>query len=215
MPEHRDLDEAKRVLAAMRLELGDPHGRGHNDTTTHLSDAEIAERFALDDEGDPVWRERPLKGDEATIRERARWNSRHAGKKLDDRAKFEFGKDDPRKPRQMWRKDIIARLVAIRDRGATPVTPAVSSDCTQGYRIPQDGDQGRAALAKVRAIEGATEREARAKPLEGLIIPPTLIRQGPPARVLMKAKLRTWPEPARPSTCWSGTKDPFAQDTPM
>jgi hypothetical protein len=79
-----DLDEAKRVCAAARLEH-DPKARARDDSTAHLTDAEIDERFAFDNNNDPVWRDKPLAGDDLTIRDNFRWNNRHGGKKLDKR----------------------------------------------------------------------------------------------------------------------------------
>jgi hypothetical protein len=76
-----DLDEAKRVCVAARFEH-DPKARARDDSTTHLTDAEIAERFAFDNNNDPVWRDKPLAGDDLTIRDNFRWNNRHGGKKL-------------------------------------------------------------------------------------------------------------------------------------
>jgi hypothetical protein len=111
-----ELEDARNALAALRLEHGDPVGRGHDDTTVSLTDDEIVKHWALDDEGDPVWRDRPLAGDDKEVREAARWNSRHGGKKLDERAKL-VGH------RHMWRSDIIERLVKIRD--ASPKGRAV------------------------------------------------------------------------------------------
>jgi hypothetical protein len=51
-----DLDEAKRVCVAARFEH-DPKARARDNSTTHLTDAEIAERFAFDNNNDPVWRD--------------------------------------------------------------------------------------------------------------------------------------------------------------
>ena len=87
-----------------------------------LTDVEVAKHWALDDDGDPVWRDRPLVGSEKEIREAARWNSRHGGKKLDERAKL-VGH------RHMWRGDIIERLVKIRDASAD--ADAVPPPCKQ------------------------------------------------------------------------------------
>lgn len=198
-----DLDEAKRVKAAAVLER-DYEDRSREDSTTHLSDAEIVEQFALDDECDAVWRERPLEGDEATIREHARWNSRHGGKKLDERAKF-LGS------RHMWAKDIVKRLAAIRDGGGDVET--ITPDCKQGDGLPQAGDY-EAALAKAQAVENVLKREAQAKPLEGLIIPPAPINKGPLALVLMEAK-RKYDLRQDELRVLAIGKDPFHQDTPM
>lgn len=119
---HAELEDARNALAALRLEHGDPVGRGHDDTTVSLTDVEVAKHWALDDDGDPVWRDRPLVGSEKEIREAARWNSRHGGKKLDERAKL-VGH------RHMWRGDIIERLVKIRDASAD--ADAVPPPCKQ------------------------------------------------------------------------------------
>ncbi len=66
-----DLEDAKRVKAQAML-LREPKPRRHDDSTAEHSDAFIAEQFALDDEGDAVWRKRPLTGDMAKMRENAR-----------------------------------------------------------------------------------------------------------------------------------------------
>jgi hypothetical protein len=224
-----DLDEAKRVKAAAVLEHGYKHetgGRGHENSTSHLSDAELTERFALDDEGDPAWREKPLVGSEPEIRERARWNSRHAGKKLDPRSSFR--RRGGGMAQRLWRQDIVARLVAVRDRGAT-LDEAISPDELQGggdaapEAIPSDELQGSGMpehgayedkLAKAQAVVDPLRREAMAKPLEGEVIPPTPIAKGPLALLLMETK-RKFGLNQRDLYVLSGTKDPFGQDSPM
>ena len=127
----------------------------------------------------------------------------------------------------MWRTDIVARLVAIRDaqgdgvphhgdaveEAAEAANDAVSPDWKQGGGIPQAGAY-EAELAEALAVEDPLQREALAKPLEGLIIPPTPIGKGPLARVLMAAK-REYGLRQQDLRVLSGTKDPFGQDTPM
>jgi hypothetical protein len=85
-----DLEEAKSVCARARLDhdYERPRSDREPDTTAHLTDAEVVSRFALDEDGDPVWREKPIVGDEATMRDNARWNSRHAGAKFPERGGF-------------------------------------------------------------------------------------------------------------------------------
>ncbi len=230
---YADLDEAKRVLAAMRLELGDVHGRGHDDTTAHIPDAEIAEQFELHDDDEAVWRERPLVGDERAVRNTARWNSRYAGKKLAPRVKYErVGLS-----RHMWRNDIIARLAAIRDNPIPDAAePAVSSGCKQGDGIPQDDatppETYEDALAKALDAKSALdatlasdlaadarakaldELAALAKPLEGLIIPPDPIMKGPLALIAMAIR-REHELDQDDIMVLSRSKDPFEQDTPQ
>jgi hypothetical protein len=116
-----DLEQAKRVCARARLDhdYERPRSDREPDTTAHLTDAEFTKRFALDEDGDAVWREKPIAGDEATMRDNARWNSRHAGKKLEQRAGF---KHDGR-VKLMYRTDIAARLARLAE-----AAEAVSSD---------------------------------------------------------------------------------------
>ena len=52
---HADLDEAQRVLAAGRLDQEDQRPYPRDDSTARLTDAEIAERIVLDDDGDPIY----------------------------------------------------------------------------------------------------------------------------------------------------------------
>ena len=197
-----DLEDAKRVKAQAML-LREPKPRRHDDSTAEHSDAFISENFALDEDGDGVWRKRPLIGDMKQMRETARWNSRHAGKKLDERAKLVGTK-------HMWAKDIVARLVAIRERPEA-LDEAVTPRWKQTSGMPQRGDY-EAVLARVRALPTA-EREAHTKRLEGLITAATPVAEGPLAKTLMRVK-REIGMNQRDLYVLSGMKDPFAQDTP-
>ena len=199
-----ELEDARNALAALRLEHGDPVGRGHDDTTVSLTDDEIVKNWALDDEGDPVWRDRSLAGDDKEVREAARWNSRHGGKKLDERAKL-VGH------RHMWRSDIIERLVKIRD--ASPKGRAVPPPRKQTPGMPRANAYAK-KLAKALSIKDPLKREAMAKVLEGEIIPPSPIGKGPLARVLMETK-RLFGMSQSELRVLSVGKDPFHLDTPM
>jgi hypothetical protein len=147
-----DLEVARRVCAQARLGHEYRDGRLHGDTTAKISDAEIAERFALDDDGDPFWREKPLVGEELQVRDNFRWNKRHGGFKLPERVKFKLpdGSSTP----FIYAKDITKRLAAIRDAAeageALTSTPkvsdgegedAVSSGRAYGHGIPHGSDR--------------------------------------------------------------------------
>ena len=77
--------------------------------------------------------------------------------------------------------------------------------------MPQRGDY-QAVLATVRAMP-TEAREAHTGRLEGLIIPPTPIAEGPLAKTLMRVE-REIGLNQRELYVLSGMKDPFAQDTP-
>ena len=218
---YADLEEAKRVLNDLRLEHGDPHGRGHKDSTTRVSDRTLVERIALDFDEDPVWRQKPLTGDEATIRENARYNSRFAGVKLPERASFTH---EGVYYQRLWRSDIVKRLITIREwqgRGMPPLVdasadfeeePDVASPDLHGGGIPQD-DVYTAKLAEAQAISDPLQREAQAAALEGEVIPPDPIGRGPLALTLLTTKRRLGLNNADLMVLSSG-KDPFALDTP-
>jgi hypothetical protein len=159
---------------------------------------------ALDDEGDPVWRDRPVTGTKEEVQEAARWNSRHGGKKLDDRAKL-VGH------RHMWRSDIIERLVKIRDANAKG--HAVPPPRKQAPGMPRANSYAK-KLAKAQALKDPLKREAQAAALEGEIIPPSPIGKGPLARVLMETK-REFSLSQSELMVLSSGKDPFGLDTPM
>ena len=197
-----DLEDARRVKEQAML-LREPKPRRHDDSTTDHSDAFLSETFALDDEGDPVWRKRPLDGELKAQRENARWNSRHAGKKLDERAKLVGTK-------HMWARDIVARLMAISERPEAQ-DEAVAPRWKQTLGMPQRGDY-EAVLATMRALP-SDQREAHTQRLEGLIIAPTPVAEGPLAKMLTKVK-REIGLNQRDLYVLSGMKDPFAQDTP-
>jgi hypothetical protein len=199
-----DLEDAKRVKAQAMV-LREPKPRRHDDSTDGYSDAFLSETFALDDDDDAMWRKRPFTSDMnlKQQRENARWNSRHAGKKLDERPKLTG-------TRHMWARDIVARLVAIRERPES-ADEAVTPRWKQTLGMPQRGDY-EAILATVRALP-SEEREVHASRLEGLIIPAALFGEGPLARMLTKVK-REIGLNQRELYVLSGMKDPFAQDTP-
>jgi hypothetical protein len=221
-----DLEEAKSVCARARLDhdYDAPRSDREPDTTSHLSDAEVIERFYLDKDGDPAWRERPLVGDDATVRDRFRWNKRHAGAKFPERGGFE--RDG--KVKLMYRLDVAKRLAAIRDAAADglvstletsdPVAPGclhasgIPDDENTTTKSPEPGDY-EAALEEALKIEDRIEREKAAKVLEGEIIPPAPIGKGPLALVLIETKREFGLREDEVIVLSSG-KDPYGQDTP-
>ena len=241
-----DLAEARRVKAAAVIEHGyknETGGRGREDSTAHVPDAELDERFMIDDDGDPAWRPKPVVGDDAIARDNARWNSKEGGKKLGPRPKYKREGIE----RHMYREDILARLLAMADKTATPAEPeaadVVPLDWPQRGGIPQDAAtpgpddetpaEAEADEADAVALDGRPaepgdyeaalaealemdpqEREVLASALEGKIIPATPIGQGPLARALMKVK-RAYDMRKSDLMVLSSGKDPFGIDTPI
>jgi hypothetical protein len=206
--ERDDLDEAKSVLAAARVQHGEGERAGHDDSTTQLSDAILAERFVLDGDGDVFWIEKPIVGTKAQMQEAARWNSRHAGLTLPKRISFLH---EGRRYQRVYAADIVKRLAAIRDAE----NPSVATAETQGECMPQGHAPGdyETKLAEALAIEDRAAREAKAEALEGEIIPPDPVGKGPLALLLMETKRRL--DLNQPDLLvLSIGKDPFEQDTP-
>jgi hypothetical protein len=229
-----DLEEAKSVCARARLDhdYERPRSDREPDTTAHLADAELLERFALDDDGDPVWREKAIVGDEATMRDNARWNSRHAGAKLGERAGFE--RDG--KVKLMYRTDIAARLARLMeasdseslgevDFSESTGNRGVSSGDMQTSRIPRDENEATKhdfvpesdydqTIADVLAlINDPKAREAAAKALEAKVVSLAPVGKGPLARMLMETK-REFGLRQDELIVLSSGKDPYGQDTP-